>query len=224
MSSVARLARGRAHQVALVDEADAHRVDERVAGVGRGEADFSAHVGDADAVAVARYAGDDPGEQVAVAGAGQRPEPQRVEQRDRTGAHRQDVADDAAHPGRRALVGLDGGGVVVRLDLHDDGLAVADAHDAGVLGALAHEQAGAVAGELPQQRPGVLVAAVLAPERAEQPQLQRVGLPAQPLDDRLVLALRQGEVLELFTRRGHRFRRGGPAGVGERQASGRFFR
>jgi hypothetical protein len=36
-------------------------------------------------------------------------------------------------PGRRALVGLDVGGVVVALHLEDGGLAVADIDDAGIL-------------------------------------------------------------------------------------------
>src|SRR5262249_18717283 len=54
-------------------------------------------------------------------------------QRDRPRAHGEDVAADAAHAGRRALVRLDERRVVVRLHLEDDRLAVADVDDAGVL-------------------------------------------------------------------------------------------
>ena len=53
----------------LVDrgDADAHGVDERVAGVGVLEDDLAADGGDAEAVAVAADAGDDAAEEVAVA-------------------------------------------------------------------------------------------------------------------------------------------------------------
>ena len=60
-------------------------------------------------------------------------EAQRVEQRDRPRAHREDVAQDAAHPGGRALERLDERGVVVALDLEDHRPAVADVDGAGVL-------------------------------------------------------------------------------------------
>ena len=74
----------------------------------------------ADAVAVAADAGDD----ARAAGAGSSgasglAEAQRVEQRDRPRAHGEHVAQDAADAGRRALVGLDEGGVVVALHLED---------------------------------------------------------------------------------------------------------
>ena len=66
-------------------------------------------------------------------------EPQRVHQRNRPRAHREDVADDAADAGRRALVRLDERGMVVRFDLEDGGQAVADVDGAGVFaGPLQH--------------------------------------------------------------------------------------
>ena len=60
-------------------------------------------------------------------------EAQRVHRRDGARAHGEDVAQDAADAGRRTLVGLDEGGVVVALHLEDDGVAVADVDDAGIL-------------------------------------------------------------------------------------------
>ena len=60
-------------------------------------------------------------------------EPQRVHQRDRPRAHREDVADDAADAGRGALVRLDEGRMVVRFDLEDGGKPVADVDGAGIL-------------------------------------------------------------------------------------------
>ena len=68
-----------------------------------------------------------------------RTEAQRVEQGDRPRAHREDVADDAADAGRRALVRLDERRMVVRLDLEHRREAVADVDGAGVLaGPLQH--------------------------------------------------------------------------------------
>jgi hypothetical protein len=62
-----------------------------------------------------------------------RAEAQRVHRRDGPRAHGEDIAQDAADAGGRALVGLDVGGVVVALHLEDDAIAVADIDDAGVL-------------------------------------------------------------------------------------------
>ena len=62
-----------------------------------------------------------------------RAEAQPVEERDRPRAHRDDVAQDSADAGRRALERLDRRRVVVRLDLERDRLALAEVDDAGVL-------------------------------------------------------------------------------------------
>src|SRR6185295_1333005 len=59
-------------------------------------------------------------------------EAQRIEDRDRSGAHREDVAQDAADAGGGALERLDVRGVIVALDLEDDGPAVADVDRAGI--------------------------------------------------------------------------------------------
>ena len=188
-------------------DADAHGVDERVRGVGVLEDDLAADGGDAEAVAVAADAGDDAAEEVAVARASsQRPEAEGVEEGDRARAHREDVADDAADAGGRALVGLDGGGVVVGLDLHDDAHAVADVDCAGVLGAAAGEDVGALGGKQAEEGLRVLVAAVLAPERAEQAELDLVGLAAEALDDEVVFVAAESDGVEDFLVYGHVFR------------------
>jgi hypothetical protein len=70
-------------------------------------------------------------------------EGQRVHRRDGPRAHGEDVAQDAAHAGRRALIGLDVGGVVVAFHLEDHRLPVADIHHARILaGAADHLRAG----------------------------------------------------------------------------------
>ena len=112
---------------------DAQRVDERVALVARVEHDLAADVGQAEAVAVAADAGDDAGQHAGGVGVVDRAEAQRVHHGDRARAHRDDVAHDAADAGRRALVGLDVGRVVVGLDLEGHRPALADVDDAGVL-------------------------------------------------------------------------------------------
>ena len=127
--------------------------------------DLAADGGHADAVAVAADAGHDALEQPAVPLLVERAEPQRVEQRDRPRAHREDVADDPADAGRRALVRLDRARVGVGLDLEDDGEPVADVDHAGVL-ARPDEDAVALGGQAAQVDLRGLVRAVLGPHRA----------------------------------------------------------
>jgi hypothetical protein len=124
--------------VLALDAVDRHdpqaqRVDQRVALVARVEDHLAADVRQAEAVAVAADARDDPGQhpgRVRVVGV---TEPELVHDQDRPGAHREDVADDAPDAGRGTLVGLDVRRVVVRLDLEGDGQPLADVDDAGVL-------------------------------------------------------------------------------------------
>ena len=84
-----------------------------------------------------------PLEDAAVARAGvrivQAAEAQRIQHRDGPRAHGEDVAQNAADAGGRALERLDEAGVIVRFDLEGDDVAAADIDDAGVLaGALHH--------------------------------------------------------------------------------------
>ena len=138
----------------------------------------------------------DPGdravEQVARALAGRLAEAQRVEDRDRTGADREDVAEDPADAGRRALERLDRARVVVGLDLEGDREAAADVDRAGVLAGAQHEPR-ALGRQRPQQRLGVLVGAVLGPQQREHRQLDLVGLALEARDDQLVLVALQAE-------------------------------
>ena len=72
---------------------------------------------------------------------------------DRPGAHREDVAEDPARPGGRALVGLDRRRMVVALDPDRGGDAVADVDDTGVL-ARPDEHPWRVRGQAAQVDPG----------------------------------------------------------------------
>jgi hypothetical protein len=135
------------HQAVDAGVADAHGVHQRVAGVGPGEAHLAGHGGDAQAVAVASDAADDTGEEVAVVPLTEGAEAQGVQDRDGPRPHGEDVAHDAAHPGRRSLVGLHEGRVVVRLDLHHYAEPVADVDGAGVLAPHAGQDSRARIGE-----------------------------------------------------------------------------
>ena len=130
---VAGPGRRREREQPLLEQADGHDVHERVAGVRRVEDELATDRRHADAVAVAADAPDDAVDEVPGARVAGIAEPQRVEHRDRPGAHREDVAQDAADAGRGALVRLDGGRVVVRLDLEGDRQAVPDRDHPGVL-------------------------------------------------------------------------------------------
>ncbi len=176
------------------EEPDAHSVDEAVVAVGLVEDGFAADRGDADRVSVHADSGHRPFELVTGL-----TEAQPVEQRDRPRAHGDDVAEDAADPGRSALKRLDRARVVVALDLERDRLAVAEVDHARVLaGPLQHARA--FRGKAAQQRRRVLVRAVLRPEQREHCELEMVRLPAQELLDTVELAVGQpeGTVKRLF--------------------------
>ncbi len=192
-------------QVLVPQEAEGHDVDQGVLLVARVGLDLPADRGHADRVAVVRDALDHAGEQVAAARVVELPEAQRVEHRYGSRAHGEDVAQDAADAGGRALDRLDGAGVVVALHLEGNGPAVTDVDHPGVLpGSLQH--LGAAGRQAPEQRARVLVAAVLAPQRAEHGGLERVGLTAEALDHLVVLGLaepeRGGHMAQAVRRRG----------------------
>ena len=175
-------------------EPDAHRVDEAVVAVRLVEDRVAADRGDADAVPVVADARDRALELPA-----RLAETQPVEQRDRTRAHGDDVAKDAADTGCGALERLDGARVVVAFDLERDRLAPAEIDDARVL-ARALQHAGALRGKAAQQRRRVLVRAVLRPEQREDGELEMVRLAAQELLDTVELPVGQpeGTVKRLF--------------------------
>ena len=114
------------------DQAHAHGVDQGILGVGLVKVNFAGHVGHADAVAVPGNALNHASEEMAVVSRVQGSETQRVQQGDGPCPHGQNVAHNAAHPGSRALEGLNSRWVVVGLDLEHNGESVADINGAGV--------------------------------------------------------------------------------------------
>jgi hypothetical protein len=147
-----------------------------------------ADVGDADAVAIEGDAADDPAHHPSRRLHIGRAEEQAVEHRERARAHREDVAEDPAHAGGGALVGLDRRRMVVALDLEHAEQSVAEVDRAGVL-ARAERDARAGGRQRAEQRLAVLVRAVLAPHRAEHAPLERVRIAAEDRKDPLGFAL-----------------------------------
>ena len=97
------------------------------------EGAFAAYGGDADTVSIAANARDDAVDQMFGLWVVGLTEAQGIHIGYGTRAHGEDVAKDAPHARRRALIGLDVGGVVVAFHFKHDGLAVADVYDARVL-------------------------------------------------------------------------------------------
>ena len=172
-----------------LEQPDGHDVDERVALVRGIEHQLAPDRRDPDAVAVAADAAHDPVDEMAGPRIGRIAEAQRIEDRDRSRAHREDVAQDPADAGRGTLVRLDGARVVVRFDLERDRQAVPDRDDPRVLARAGHDT---VAGRRqgPQERLRALVRAVLAPHHAEHRELELVGVAAaEPRADRVELVV-----------------------------------
>src|SRR6185369_4923675 len=114
-------------------DAERERVHQDVVVVAGIESDLAADGRDADAVTVVADAADDAAHEVRRPRVRDAPEPQRVQVRNRPGAHREDVAENAADAGCRALKRLDERRMVVALDREHDGEPVPDVDRAGVL-------------------------------------------------------------------------------------------
>ena len=187
IADAARLAE---KQSVLARDAQGEGVDQRVAAVAGVKHRLAAQVGDPEAVAVVGDAGDDTVADGPVLRAGQRAEAQRIHDGHRARAHGEDVAQDAAHPGRRALKRLNVAGVVVRFDLEHAGPAVAHPHHAGVL-ARPLQNVGTLGGQALEQPAAGFVGAVLAPHHPEHAQLGEVGFAAEQLAYARVLVFGQ---------------------------------
>ena len=184
---VAGPARARARDALGRQEADAHRVDEAVAGVRLVEDRLAADGGHADAVPVVA----DPGDRAPEAQSGA---PKRSPSSSATG--RAPIATMSRRipptPVAAPWNGSTRRRVVVRLDLERDRLALAEVDHARVL-ARPLEHALARRGQPLQQRRRVLVAAVLRPEQREDGELEVVRLALEQLADSPVLGVGETE-------------------------------
>ena len=219
-------ARGDAEDEALGRQrTHAEHVDQRVLGVAGVEGELAADRGHADRVPVARDAAHHALDQPALPGIVGWPEEEGIHDGQRPRPHGEDVAQDAPDPGRRALVGLDGGGMVVALDADGHRDAVAGVDHARVL-SRTDQDPGALGGQAAQVQAGRLVGAVLAPHHGVEGELEVVGRPPEDLGHGLELVVGQAErpvqgllvggggCVRLLGRGGHDpLKTTGPAGV-----------
>src|SRR5438477_1176064 len=126
------------------------------------------------------------------------PETQRVHRRHRPRAHGEDVADDAADAGGRALERLDRARMIVRLNFECDREPVADVDDAGVLLARTDEYFLRPGREGFEQRSGALVGTMLAPHHREDAQLGVIRVAAEDFLDAPEFLWRQAVLLDEF--------------------------
>ena len=118
---------------------------------------------------------DDTGHQMTGLGMIGLAETQRIHHRNGARAHGEDVAHDAAHAGRCTLIGLDERRMVMAFHLEDDGVAVADVDDAGILArALQHPRR--FGRQAAQMRARRFVGAMLAPHHGKDAKLDQIGL------------------------------------------------
>ncbi len=114
------------------------------------------------------------------------PETERIHHGEGPGAHGEDVAENAADAGSRALEGLDVAGVVVGLDFEGAGPAIAHVDDAGVLSGTL-DNAVALGGQPLEVHSAGLVGAVFAPHHAVNAKLSEGWDAAQRRQDASVL-------------------------------------
>ena len=194
------------HQALGGKHAQAEHVDQWVSLVGLIEDHLAAHGGHPDSIAVTRHPGDHALGDPPAPGVVKRSKAERIHEGDGSGAHGEDVAQDAPHPGSRPLVGLDGRGVVVRLDADGRRDAVAHVDHSGVLTG-SHQHPGGFGGKPLEVNAAALVGAVLRPHDRVHGQFQAVGRPGEdpvyPL--RLLVGQPEGPV-EWLAHDGHRSR------------------
>ena len=193
--------RGGIKNLVRLGDADRHGVDQAIAVIAAVEAHLAADRRHAKRIAVAADAGDHAADEVAGLRIVWIAEGERVEAGNRPRAHGENVAQNAADAGRRALIGLDVTRVVVALHLEHDREPVADVDDAGILARpLNHPR------RLGRQRAQMdfrgFVRAVLVPHRGENAELGEGRRTPDKLDDARVLVRLQTVFGDQFRRNG----------------------
>src|SRR5215469_1456058 len=178
---VARTGCGRIEDPVGSGEADAHCVDQNIAVIGGVELALAAYGRHADAIPIPADPRYDTGQEVPSKRMVRAAEAQRVEDRNRSRPHCKDIAQNATHTCRGALIRFDKRGVIVALDLENDSVAVADVDDAGIL-ARAANNLRSCSGQCLEPDLRRLVRAVLAPHHREYAELGDVGRAAEKLD------------------------------------------
>ena len=153
-----------------LDQPHGHGIDQGIAGIGLIEIHFAGYGGDAEGVTVVANPAHDAVNQIANPGIFGISESKGVERRDGSGAHGENITKDTADTGGRSLIGLDGRGVIMRLDFEDHGQAVADINRAGVFLTGLGQQAVPVTRQGLDKSDRVLVRTMLRPHHRENTQ------------------------------------------------------
>ncbi len=172
------------HDLTGLHQTERHRIDQGIAGIGGIKGNLAADGGNADTIAVMSDPGDDALHQADIGGILQRSEPQRIEQGNGSGSHRENVPQDAADTGSRPLEGFDGRGMVVTFDLEGKAMPVAEIHHTSVL-PWPDENARSIGGKPAEQGSGIAIATVLRPHHAEHSQFGSVRSSPQTFADLL---------------------------------------
>ena len=113
---------------------------------------------------------------------------QRVHVRHRPRAHGEYVTQDAAYASRRALIGFDIAGVVVRLHLEDRRLPVTNVDHASIFSRAANHPRG-LGRQFFQMDARAFIAAMLRPHHRENAKLDQIGLAPHCIQDALIFFL-----------------------------------
>ena len=165
----------------MAQHSETKNIHERISLEALVEINFASDRRDADAIAVVRDARDDTAEQATIClhiwrVARDRSKAQRVQAKFRPCAHRENVADDSADAGGRALEWLDRARMIVALDLECDRPPVADIHDARVFLASLHENIRPARRKFFQFAPRIFVGTMFAPHHGEDSQLRKIRI------------------------------------------------
>ena len=182
---------------AHLDDSGRKRIHERILLVAVVKVDFATNRRNSEAVAVVANSLDHAVDQPLGAVGVRITEAQRVQLRNRTGAHRENVAVDSAHASRGALVRLHGRRVVVRLNFERAGKSVANVDESGILFAGLGEHVRTLFGQRLQPHNRVFVRAVLAPHHRIHAELGEVGHAAKARTNRVKFFGQKAELLGL---------------------------
>ena len=169
----------------LIGEADRHGVDQDVAIVALVELGLTCDGRHADAVSITANAGDHICHETARLRVSGIAKAQGIDQRNGPRAHRENIPQDAAHPGRSALIGFDVGRVIVALHLEDGGHwtigAIADIDHACILARPLDDML--ISCRKFRQVPARgFIGTVLRPHHRINAKLHKVGSAVQPRD------------------------------------------
>jgi hypothetical protein len=129
--------------------------------------------------------------------------PEGVQQRNRSRAHCEDIAQNAAYPGRRTLVGFNERGVIMRFHLEDHTEPIANIDRTSVF-AWSLNDTRPCRRQFLQVHARAFVRAVLGPHHGKHPELRDIRLTPKNSDNFLVFIARQIMLSdEILGNRGH---------------------